>query len=377
MTKQFALISGTIVAFISSCSICFSSVEYRTFTDTQGRNTKARITKLDSRTVTLEKENREKVSVPLNVFCEQDQLYFKDWLVAQDFLSSSELKIDIKKQKKAKSNDTSGIQFEHSLEGKPLCVYGLSLASRSENAIANVTLEYCVYIMKECLRGNSEDEHRVIGGTSATFSIPAKGKYELETVGIHTFEYIEQGTTQYTNEDGSLGYESFRHKHFEDEIEGAWFRLSMRTSNGNIFIREFGDPTSVMSDYSWDDNAIKMIPTQLEKEKLASADVELVVAKYRAAWLGKDWEAMKKLFASPPRDYWGHRYFLMNSGSNQIEANFRNEITNIEILELKENRANLKFELKKSGSRINTKSFWLSVNTEGKIIHDPIIHREK
>jgi len=68
------------ILLLSLCSVV-SADEFRSFSDKSGREIKAEIVKVDLRakTVTLKPENKATVSVPIDIFSEEDQAYIRQW----------------------------------------------------------------------------------------------------------------------------------------------------------------------------------------------------------------------------------------------------------------------------------------------------------
>lgn len=75
--------------------------EYRSFTDKEGREIMAKIIKIDSRSdkVTIQRDDRRRVTVPANIFSVPDQTYISEWVAAQAFMSSSKLKVSVDKKR--------------------------------------------------------------------------------------------------------------------------------------------------------------------------------------------------------------------------------------------------------------------------------------
>ncbi len=73
--------SKFLLIFIFGFSIVAHAVEYRSFTDKEGREIKAKIIKVNkgAKKVTLERENKKKATVAINIFSEADQKYIEAW----------------------------------------------------------------------------------------------------------------------------------------------------------------------------------------------------------------------------------------------------------------------------------------------------------
>ena len=73
--------SKFIILFIFGISIAAFADDYRSFTDKDDRIVRAKILKVDTqrKTVTIERENKRKFTVPIHIFSETDQAYILSW----------------------------------------------------------------------------------------------------------------------------------------------------------------------------------------------------------------------------------------------------------------------------------------------------------
>ncbi|VGO11549.1 hypothetical protein PDESU_00094 [Pontiella desulfatans] len=224
----------------------FGDGEYRTFTDQDGREIKAKLIKVDTRSgkITVERDDRRKVTVPANIFSEADQAYIKEWLAAQNFLSNSKLRVNVDKRK-----GTAG-ETSETKRAKSPCFYEIQLDNKSGAPFEGIWIEYCMYMNTENLAGGA-DKLTVETGKSKVLRLPVRGKHLETTKEIKLFRYYQAQleTTYYS--DGTVDRNTSYNKMSEDNMEGIRVRVYLKTPAGNTFMREICDPSSVEKEYTW------------------------------------------------------------------------------------------------------------------------------
>jgi hypothetical protein len=127
--------------------------EYRTFTDVKGRKIQAKIIKVDSRAgkLTLERDNRKKATVPVNVFSESDQIYIHEWMASQDFMSNVKFRIQIKRLK-GKSDRGRGRGGDYRLEAKDSISYELKFENKTAQNFKGLRLVVWTYKSSVCTK---------------------------------------------------------------------------------------------------------------------------------------------------------------------------------------------------------------------------------
>ena len=82
-----SLLSLALAGFSS-----MSGSEYRIFTDSQGREISAKLLRVSSEDIYIEREDGLKAKVPLSKFSDSDQRYVKDW-AQMELLRSGAVKV--------------------------------------------------------------------------------------------------------------------------------------------------------------------------------------------------------------------------------------------------------------------------------------------
>jgi hypothetical protein len=231
------------------CLGCLGEEGFRIFTGNEGRVIEARILSCDARTgkVTVERNDRRKITVPSTVFSEADQAYIKEWISAQDFLSESKLRISVSKKKGKTGDDKSQTK-----RPKSPVHYEITLENRSGAPIAGIRLEYCLFMNSENLRGG-EDRLSVECGASDPIRVEDRGRHMLETKEVELFRYYTEQHETWVNSDGSVEYNTSYNKMSEDNMEGIRVRAYFTTPSGKLFTREVCDPSSIGKEFAWKD----------------------------------------------------------------------------------------------------------------------------
>lgn len=231
---------------LAACLPAFSAGEYRTFTGKDGREIQAKIIKVDSRSdkVTVERDNRRRITVPATIFSDADQTYIKEWVAAQDFMSSSKLKVSVEKEKGKTGSDKSQTK-----RPKPPCHYEIVLNNRSGNNFDDIRIEYCTYMNKESLKGGTDELSVGCGQIDQVKFV--QGRFSAKTPFIKLYRYY---TAHYEVSYDSSGYpvsDTSYNKVAEDNLEGIRVRISYRAPSGTVFTREICEPDSIANKYGW------------------------------------------------------------------------------------------------------------------------------
>lgn len=134
--------AGSILAIVLMMVLSAgAATQYRDFMD--GRAIRGRVLRYDAkkRAVTMERDNKKVVTVPLSIFSEKDQEYVLTWEFNKVFLSTSSFKIKAKRQsRKDKSYGT--LSSQRKVEA---CNYEVTLQNRSSSKLNNLTMDYCTF----------------------------------------------------------------------------------------------------------------------------------------------------------------------------------------------------------------------------------------
>ena len=238
-----------LVCSVWVLGLCFGGYaegEYRLFTDQEGRIINAKVIQFDPRSekVTVERDNRRRVTVPVRIFSAADQEYIQEWFSAQAFLSNSKLRVKVEKEK----GKTVG--KSQTKRSKPPCHYEISLDNRSGSPLEGIRVEYCMYVVTD-FSGGKDDVVKVEHGSFDTFSLGNRAQKSMETKTVKLYRYYsEQLDTTYDSYGGfdtSISYNKTK----EEGLEGIRVRIYLKTKKGSEFMREICEPDSVEGKYGW------------------------------------------------------------------------------------------------------------------------------
>lgn len=234
----------TVLFLLGWGAAVFADDAYRTFTDQQGRETKAKVLKVDPRSgqVTVEREGGAKATVPATLFSATDQAYIKEWLAAQDFMSNTKLRVTVEKNQGKKPDDDS------LKRAKTPCSFGIKLENRSPVEFGSLQVAYCMYMSHSEKHELTKERFR-----SDPIRLAAGQSHQLESKVMQPYAYYESQQDHYYDSNGNTTYDTSYNKIGEDEIEGIRVRIYLTTASGTLFQREICSPSSVEKKFAWEE----------------------------------------------------------------------------------------------------------------------------
>jgi hypothetical protein len=232
----------TIILIVFSIALsALGEEEYRTFTDAEGREIKAKVLKVDPRSgqVTVERDNQRRVTVAPTVFSKSDQAYIKEWQATQAFMSNSKLRISVERKKGQKPSDGS-----EEKKPKTPVYFEVELENRSGAVIDQVGLSYTIYV-----GGGRLGVGGSLSGKTESFSLAPKEKKVVTSKTAQPYVYSVISRDPYTDYFGNLMYETSVKKQGEDDVEGIKVRVSMKMKSGNVFTRDIFRPETLAKKY--------------------------------------------------------------------------------------------------------------------------------
>lgn len=223
--------------------------EYRVFTDGEGREIRAKIVRIDirSRKITLERENQRKATVPLNIFSEPDQVYIREWLKAQDFMSQAKLKVELNRRKQPVEENRSETK-----RPKPPIYYEINLENRSDTDLTGLTVEYCIYAVTDLAQG--DDELKLITGSEEDLQLKPGARKNITSDQVKLYRRYEEQTEVSYDQYGGRSMSTSYNKISEDDLEGVWVKLTYTTPSGKRFVRNICDPKRLQDKFTWRQN---------------------------------------------------------------------------------------------------------------------------
>lgn len=233
------------------------ATEYRDFTSADGKTIRGKVIKYDGKqgTVMIERDNRKRATVPVNVFSTEDQTYIREWNAAQSFTSDKLLKIDFDSEtvKKWKEDiykdirDTEGNVEEYLMKEIKYEDVAFEVEFRNMNKDTNLDgfrFEYRIYY--EQSRENRDKQvpaQFVLGGESTVSGILAGKMMKITTDPVTIYE---DNINAISWADGSERVGG------EGDVHGIRARLYMKTKSGNEIMRECSYPSTLSrDDFPW------------------------------------------------------------------------------------------------------------------------------
>jgi hypothetical protein len=165
--------------------------QYRAFTDTSGRQIKARLIRFDTlkNEVTVDCQGKGTKTVPITIFSEADRKYIVSWSRNQDFLDERRLIVEFSRNKEKNTEYTEEIG---NMSRKYYdCGFTVELENRSKVDFRDVTLEYVIYYTQDEHINSRTDKTEQQGRLYAkqTIDLPTKATREVETeqLLLHTY----------------------------------------------------------------------------------------------------------------------------------------------------------------------------------------------
>ena len=231
------------IAILLSFYFCSVAVraEMREFELPDGRTLEADIVDYNPSQgeVTLKRADGKKIPIKPGIFVEKDQVYIREWIAGQDFLSDKILSIKIEKNRIDSSTSGSSMRSKNEL-----FVYDITVANRGRKTIG-CRAEYRIYCLQWSVdpdRVNNRLYMRTKGALPGAFEridIEAGTERNLQTESI-TISQVER---EYPGK-------------MEDELYGIWLRFYYMQSNGTELVRDLCLPENISSKHAWDEKSV-------------------------------------------------------------------------------------------------------------------------
>lgn len=223
-----------------------AATDYRDFTSTDGRAIRAAVKAYNRQTemVTIERDDKRTVKVPITVFCGEDQDYIVEWESSRFFYDDSALKINCDKKRvdQRKEKEWQDVRYVSGDMQKVLVnetvyesvLYDIEFYSSSEADLTDLRLDYILYYEQSAI---SWEKPEVVQKTKrGEISIPliksrTKSKVETESVEIHSDNVTQRAWVSGRVRTGGEG-----------DVHGLRARLYMKLPSGKELVREFSYP---------------------------------------------------------------------------------------------------------------------------------------
>ncbi len=225
----FFLIIGSILSAGES--------NFRTFSDSQGREMNAKLTQVSGEDIYIERLDGLSTKVNISIFSKEDQEFIRDW-DRKETIKNDAIKARFITDVEGKSrwdNNGSGIVRKTWKEG-----YKIELSNESQLDLKNIRIEYLVFKFEDAMAAQkrSEGEVRKISDETKFPTLKAGSKAHVST---KKFPMLETKL--------ALGYkwESGGKETSEDEMRGIWIKVFV----GEILATEASKPENLMRKESW------------------------------------------------------------------------------------------------------------------------------
>lgn len=244
---------------------------FRAFTAKDGRTLEARIVdNLPAKgQVQIERRNGKKIWVKPDIFSEAGQVYIREWMAADLFLSESMFRISVEEY--ISSGDVGIVH------------YVVSLDNRSNISFSHLKLDYQIHVGKKTYTGG-RGHLRHVDGQANVKSLPAGSKKKLWTKGeklVTTFNQSYEYTDPNTGEDRSNG----KFKTSKEEVEGVLIRFQGPTVDDVPTIRELSYPSGFGEKVEWFELSLGE-----KREKAQKLSYDVLIEKAEDCHYGKDGE---------------------------------------------------------------------------------------
>lgn len=239
---------GLLSIFVLAVNVLAGGADpFRDFLSTDGKAMRGRVMRFDAREqkVTIERDTKKVFTVPVSVFCEDDQTYIFEWNQAKDFLSESAFKISASRFEKKLDEGYSSYMQEKKVED---CGYEITLENKSKTLFKNVSLQYCIYYEQDEIEKHKQiTEEGVLFGTLAVGDMLAKNKRELKTETVIIYKRSLDADYIYTSNIKNVQ---------KGKIHGVWLKATMKTETGQTFTREYMLPDSLSNKRAWSEEPV-------------------------------------------------------------------------------------------------------------------------
>ena len=243
--KRLLLVSFLIITATGTQAV----TKYRNFTSADGKTIKAAVKSYNAqkKIVTIERDNRKTMKVPITVFSESDQAYILDWEVLRCFSVERLFKISVKRKKR--DNEEESFSSHNKKKAVVDTHYEILLENKPSSELKGLKLEYCIYYEQE-VPGKSKMicTQGVYCGDLSIDSIASASKKVLQTESVSTFtEELDSGW-YYFSGSGNIQ---------RGDVHGIWIRIHMTLPSGQKATREMCYPDSLSNSKAWMNSSIR------------------------------------------------------------------------------------------------------------------------
>ncbi len=219
--------------------------EYRTFTNKQGDEIRARLIRVDGDKVEIEREDGQIFKIDLNLLSEEDVTFARNFATAQIIAKDPRFQVTARRSRfnKTRRNNhpdwRGGLNIK--LEEEEL-IYILTINNGSSQPVTNFRISYqLVYQLNDHGLKTTQGIARLKGDVEIPY-LGARSEVTVETKPIRYFASVDRETVRERN-----GRTEFIWIKSQDLIRGLLTRIEV----GDEVIREESYPGSLIGDFGW------------------------------------------------------------------------------------------------------------------------------
>ncbi len=235
-----------LFGFLMYSLVVHGAESYHVFTDTQGRELKAKIVSFNASkgNIGLEREDGKTFKVSPNLFSEADQDYINKWIAAGRVLSDDNLRVSFKK--KSEPADEKATSQTTGFDGEAVH-YEVTMENRSGEPIENLEIEYRYFITVAYKAKGREDVVRSVCGKKTLARIDAMSSMTFATDAATYGERIKQVAVYVSQR--FTGYDEATIS--DEDLEGIWLKISGPELDGEPVVRDVFYPAGLEKKVVW------------------------------------------------------------------------------------------------------------------------------
>jgi hypothetical protein len=237
MRKVYKLIALTLIAAVLQAS----AAKFRTFSDSQGREIEAKLTRVSGDDIYIERHDGLNTKVDISIFSAEDQSYIRDW-ERKEIIKDDTIAIRFKTDVENKSGwESYGVGIERKTWKES---YAVVLTNESQLDLKDLRIEYLILKYEDALAAQKrvEGDVRQLTGVTKVPLLKARGEVIADTKKFPMLEtrlaqgYIWKGGGKKTS---------------EDDMRGIWVKVYV----GDILAAEVSKPENLMRKEKWPTSA--------------------------------------------------------------------------------------------------------------------------
>lgn len=224
--------------FLFLASTLLGADTFRTFTDSQGREMSAKVTRVSGDEVSIQRKDGLSTRVPINVFSQVDQDYIRAW-ESENFLKSGIVEVRFAEDEGDETKGSSGGIRSVTYDAN----YEVILKNTSDRPVKDIRVEYLMLKFTDEVAAKKR---------SAGQQERQKGQLELASLAGRTESRL--ATKKFSMRETSLepgwtwaGGEAGKARESKDKLEGIWVKVY----SGDLLILETARPESLMRKEPW------------------------------------------------------------------------------------------------------------------------------